>query len=1165
VDESEQKPLIENNREDYILRERKIRDEKCSAACGNLPTSYYERVKEERLGARTRRVDTRPDLRPQPFELIPSVTSDRGYVALHAMSGYGFGQSIILAEELAAFAAQSGCLAAGIADRFSLIGCVEFSRACKRQGVKPLIGATIELAEGGTILLYARSKRGYQALSTLISRCQLDQPRGYPLADWGVLARECRDLVCLTGGSGGPVDRNLIAGRYDQADRILDRLIEIFGSANTYVQIERSWLPWEHKVEPRLVELAERYRVNCVAATPITHPRREQFPAQDAVMCAHTLCRVEEVIGRKPPRHEDQPWVGEFPARALNAERYFKAASEFWELYGDRTEWIENTFLIAERIDEDVLPARTRLPALYENDDATLRQMVEVRAMAIYGADYRKHRRRLSFELDRIANLGFSRHFLVATDFCDWANENDIHYSGRGSVVDSAVAYVLGMSRIDAIRHKLHFDRFLPGDGTKRPDIDIDFESHRRDDIRNYLIQKFGVDHVGQVCAIGAYCTRGIIREIGKAMGLPDEAIGFLAKRLHGSVAPDQILSAIDRKPELRASNISKDRFRWVFRLAKDLMDVPRDIRCHSSGVVISDSPLWETVPVMQSASPCETEEGQQNLRLIQWDKRSAKYYFDKFDILCLRGQDVLSGTERRLRTSHPELDVQRLPVDDPETYRAFRSGELIGIPQSASPAMRQAHVRLRTENLDDASLVQAGIRPGVGGAVKINELIARRRGKPYTFLDPKFEEILGHTYGIIVFQEQVDLLLQTFAGYSGGEAEDIRDAIHKRRREDYGQRIREELIRRVRANGFGQLVAEQVFEYVAGFKGYGFAQGHALAFAEISIRSVYCQQNFPAEYFAALLSAQPAGYYGPCTIVNEARNRGVPILGPDVNRSYTDFRVEDVKSAIDPRVVFPNGGIRVGLSQVSGLSKETIKRIEDAITIHLSKETQVRFRSVFDFSQRVRPNRDELESLILSGAFDSVHPNRRALLWIVPEAMKLAGIPMSNQAELQLGYSEPPIPTEIEDFSVAEKAVYERRILSLDVSHHLMNFERERISSRGGLTTSYAKKVPPGMKGIVVGNPIRLRMPPTPSGKRVVFFDLEDETGLLNVTCFDDVYQRDGHAIVCSPYVTVIGESQDRDGHTAFLAHRVFPYRPILLSDRKVSLPITVADFLVG
>ena len=1153
-----QAPLIEDHTDD-VRPEKKIRDEKAAAACGAFSPQYYEQVAAERTvpSAQTRQVGTRPNWRKQSARLESSAS--QSYVPLHAQSGYAFGRSTMLAEEIAHFAAQAGCPAAAIADPFSLMGAVEFSRACLRHGVRPIIGAAFDLESGGEIVLIARSKRGYANLSQLITECQMDEPRGFPMATWERLHRWKEDLICLTGGDSGPLNRCLIARKYDEADALMQRFYAIY-QHNIAVEIERCYLPWHREVNHRLRELATHHGLLAVAGGRITHARPEHFPAQDVLVCANTLCLVEEVIGRKPPRADIQPPGTHLPRRDLNAERYFRTGAEMQELYADAPELLENTHILAERIDDDVLPARTRLPSLYPDDNHALREIVEMRAHAAYPKYDGRRRRRIEKEVERICRLGYASHFLVANDFCDWALDRGIQFSGRGSVVDSAVAYVLGFSRIDAIQHNLHFDRFLPDDGTKRPDIDIDFEARHRDGIRNYLIARYGADHVGQVCAIGAFCTRGIVREVGKALGIPNETLGFLAKRIHSKVPPDQIMDALDRKPELRGSSIPRERFQWVFRLAERLMDVPRDVRCHSSGVVISDQPLSHTVPVMWSASDCEVENQPENMRLIQWDKRSAKYYFDKFDILCLRGQDVLSGTQRRMRQVQPGFDVRQVPIDDPETYRTFRSGELIGIPQSASPAMRQAHIRIKTENLEDASLVQAGIRPGVGGAVKMNELIARRRGKPYSFSHPLLEEILGNTYGIIVFQEQVDQLLQGFCGYSSGQAEDIRDAIHKRRREDFGKQIREQLIDRVLKMGHSNAVAEQIFELVAGFKGYGFAQGHALAFAEISVRSVYCQQNFPAEYFAALLSAQPAGYYGPCTLVNEARNRGVLILPPDVNTSDREFTVEDVISPEDPKWTIPNGGVRVALSQVRDLSRPTLQRILD-----VPREPVGRFDSIFDFCKRVRPARNELEALILCGAFDALHPNRRALLWAVPKALSYGSTADDPNPCLPFGAEDMVVDASVEDFSVAERSVWERRILHLDVSQHLMGFERERIAHKGGITTQAARTLPHGEKAFVVGNPIRLRFPPTPSGKRVVFFDLEDETGLLNVTSFDETYQRDGHSIVCSPYVTVVGESQDRDGHIAFLASRVFPFRPGLLAERPAENPVGAGDFLMG
>lgn len=1188
--------LNENHSEEWSLQHRKIRDEKISAVIGALPTAYCERAARERREGTSEAV---PLL--QATKSKPRITAG-SYAPLHCLSGYAFGRSSMLAEELANYVCQHDCPAAAIADPHSLVGCVEFARACKSGGVKPLIGISVELPEGGEVVLIAKSKAGYVSLSRLVTACHLGEPRLFPLGSWERLQQHSEGLLCLTGGDGGPIDRLLVRRNRDAALEFTQRLIAIYGSENLFIEIERSYLPWQISVERQLLELAELTGTVPVAGGIVTHARRDHFAAQDVLLCAESLCLIDEVIGRKPRRDESQPQVQRLPERSLNAERFLHTPNEMAVLYADHPELLANTLRLAERCDDDVLPARTKLPQVFEDDDHALREIVNAEAFTAYGSKLTdKHRRRLSHEIDRINKLGFASHFLVAWDMCRFANEQNIGLSGRGSVVDSAVAYVLGLSRIDAIRHNLHFDRFLPESG-KRPDIDIDFEAKRRDDVRGYLVRKYGIERVGAVAAIGSYRTRGIVRQVGKVFGLPDETIGFLAKRIHGGVSANQLEAALEGRPELRGSQIPRERFRWVFDLAERLMDVPTHIGLHSSGVVVTEGPLCDTVPVTWSASFNAPESGDAgHLRMIQWDKRSAKHYFDKFDILCLRGQDVLGGVESRVRISNPDFSASRLDItDDPDVYRAMRSGELIGIPQSASPAMRQAHARLRTNDLHDASLVQAGIRPGVGGAVKMNELIARRRGKAYSFEHPDLEKILGITYGIIVFQEQVDQLLQTFCGFTSGEAEDTREAVHKRRKEEYGQEIKALIIGRVMQRGYSRLVAEQVFDYVSGFKGYGFAQGHALAFAEVSLRSVWMTQHFPSEYFASLLSAQPAGYYGPTTIANEARIRGVRMLSIDVCRSREKFEVESCADSVTGLVV-PNAAIRVGLMQLAGLSSRTRDRILECQSI-ATEQARLRtlqplrsvanenggvavatresdgqsgndippllpFGSVFDFAAKVEPNRDELEALILSGAFDSLHSNRRAMLWGIPNAQDYAKSMRSSGPNPFLPFDliEPELPTRIEDFSFEERAVYERAFLGLDVNQHLMAFERERVAAKGAASAADAQRLPAGRQAVVVGNPIRLRFPPTSSGKRVVFFDLEDETGLLNVTAFDDTYQRYGHAIVTSQYVTVRGNVQDRDGYPAFLATQAFPYKPTLGGRVRQRLPVGSADFLAG
>jgi error-prone DNA polymerase len=1113
-------------------------------AVGKPPEIRIRRLKDEKI-ALALGYGKEPDL--SHLRSAPKMAG----AALHALSGYAFGRATMFAAEIPAMAAERGYTAALLADRFSLAGAMEFVQTAKKVGIHPMIGATVELDIGGELVLVARNKDGYRSLSRLITECHLDEPRLYPLATFDRISRHAAGLLCLSGGDGGMVNRRLLQGDLDGAAATLDRLIGLFGRENVFVEIERSFLPWEIALNRRLLELAESRGVVPVAGGAILYAHPDHFPAQDTLVCIESLCLIEEVLGRKPPRDPTQPQVTYPPQRGLNAERYFRSLPELGMRFADHPDMVRNTMQVAERCSPDVLPHRTQLPPIADNEPEALREVALTGMLARYPRISRKLRKRIDDELERIIRLDYSGHFLVAWDMCDWAKQQGILWSGRGSVVDSVVAYCLGLSRIDAFEHNLFFDRFLPADGSKRPDIDIDFEAKYRDDVRNYLAKKYGERHVATVAAFGTYGTRGIVREVGKVMGIPEESLGYLAKRLHGSVSAERLDEEIDAKPELRNSNIPRERFRWVFRLAETMTDLPRNARAHSSGVVISRDPICDTVPVQHS--------GIEDVKIIQWDKRSAKRCFDKFDVLCLRGNDVLGNTQRQIRTEDPSFDVVKLPLDDDETFRTMRAGKLIGVPQSASPAMRQAHMRIKTANLKDAAIVQAGIRPGVGGAVKLNELIARRHGKPYSFSHPILRQILEPTYGIVVFQEQIDRLLQDFGGYTSDEAEEIREAIHKQRRDQYVERIHTQVIGKIRANGFSPEVAQDVYEHVAVFQGYGFAEGHALAFAEISIRSIWCQQNFPAEYFSALLDAQPAGYYGPCTLANEARIRGVKVLPPDVNRSGLGFTVEDVLSEEDPKLIFPKGGIRTSLRQISGIAEETRERI-------VARRMDGPFASFYEFVARVTPPRDELERLVLCGALDPLWPNRRAMLWAIPQAYEHAVMIASMAGALPLLLIEPEMPRGVADFTVAEKAIRERLILDMDVERHLMAFERPRVLARGGRTAAEASVMRENEKAFVVGNPIRLRFPPTSSGRRVMFFDLEDESGLLNVTCFDDVYQRDGHTVICSPYVTLWGTAQHRDDHVAFLAQRIYPFRPSLDKQIRESegVPVGVGDFLM-
>jgi error-prone DNA polymerase len=1042
-------------------------------------------------------------LRPKRASIsFPETAKEERVVHLHCLSAYSFGRSAIKAEDIPVLARLNRMPAVALTDYFSLTGVVDFCRTAKTLGVKPIIGATLEIDAGGQIVLLAKNHDGYRNLSRLITHCHLHHERLFPLFELESYREQTDGIVCLTGGHNGPINRLLIHKDMASAKRLLNKLRERF---ETYVEIEQTFQPWEIAVNRSLIELAKSCDITAVAGGPITHAARDEFEAQDAMICVETLCTVEEVMGRKPRRSE-------WPERSINSERYFRSPEEARDLFDPAL--LEASYDLSQEFIDDPLPPRPNFPAFCNKPETLLRETVIKNAQKLYPHITVEHKYRINGELDRVCELGYASHFLAIWEACRWAKSEGISYSARGSAVDSAIAYCLELTRIDAIKHNLHFDRFLPDDGSKKPDIDVDFEAARRDDVRNFLGRRYGKENVATVAAIATYQGRGIVRMVGKALMIPEETLGYLAKRLHGSIGGRRLEEGIKQRPELRDSGIPIERFNLLFKLAETIDGLPRHIGAHSSGVVITDTPICETVPVMES--------GREGVQIIQWDKYSAKHFFNKLDILCLRGHDVISHATDELNKSHKEFAVDEVPMEDPGIFDYFKRGDLVGIPQGASPAMRQAHIRLRTENIHDVSLVQAGIRPGVGGAVKINELIRRRRsGDKRHFSHPLFEAILGLSYGIIVFQEQVDQLLQAFCGYSPGEAEDIREGIHKQRAESWGDDVKSAIVRRCIERGFSETVAAEVLELVSGFKGYGFAQGHALAFADLSIRCVYCQQQYPAEYFAALLSSQPAGYYGPGTIANEARNKGVRILPIDVNASENFFCVRQ-------------DAIRVGLMQQFGLSKPTRDRILSA---------RRPFSSICDFCRRTSPNADELENLILSGALDSLHSNRRELLWAIPQTLEYMHAAGTGGL---CSTPEPKVFEGIQDFSAYEKAVLERSMLGLDIEKHLMAYERGRIRAKSGLTCAQAREeLHDGQPALVVGHAMRLRFPPTASGRRIVFFDLEDETGMLNVTVFDETYQRDGHAIICSPFVTLRGIAQERDGHMAFLAQRVFPYTP--------------------
>ncbi|MCR4398580.1 MAG: DNA polymerase III subunit alpha, partial [Firmicutes bacterium] len=727
-----------------------------------------------------------------------------------------------------------------------------------------------------------------------------------------------------------------------------------------------------------------------------------------------------------------------------------------------------------------------------------------------------------------------------------------------GSAADSAVAYCLGITEVDSIARGLLFERFMSIERAQKPDIDIDFDARHRDDVAGYAYEKYGADKVASVCTYNTYQARSAVRDVGKALGFSEEDTDRIAKRLP-YIHADEIRRAMSRLPELRDLGLDPAKFDCMMEVCEKIAGFPRFLGTHLGGIVISRRPITDLTPLQMAAK---------GVVVAQFDKDDVEELgLIKLDLLSLRmlsavgnSLDMINGgsagsggggVPRRgdVGGGRPPLEYEGIPVDDEESYRMIREGRTVGVFQLESPAQRALQGRLGADRFEDLVASVALIRPGPILGNMVEPYIARRTGlEPVRYIDSRLKPILGKTYGVVLFQEQVIQIATAVAGFTPGESDRLRRVMTHSRSKREMDEIGEVFIEKAMGNGTPRHVAEKVFSYIVGYAGYGFCEAHAAAFATTAAKTAYLARHHPAEFFAAILSNQPMGYYPPETIAVEARRRGVRILGPCVNRSGKGFTVEDGDGS-GTGVPTATGGsvraIRVSLGCVRDMTGQALDRIVEA-------RRERPFTSLEDFCRRVRAPRNVVENLVLCGAFDSIEPNRRSLLWKVSGALAAAH-PLLEGREGRgdtPARGETPAPcASIPDFSVAEKIAYEYRVLGIAVSGHPMAILRERLNAEGILSSADVSSGKAGTLVRVAGLPIRPHRPPTRSGRIVVFVSLEDEFGLVDVTIFENVYQECGQVIFTDPAppLIVAGRLERRGAGMSVTARRVEPLRMAL------------------
>ena len=991
-------------------------------------------------------------------------------------------------EELAIRASELGYEAVALTDHDGVYGSLEFALAAKAFGVRPITGAEVTLADGSHVTLLVESATGYANLCRLLTAAHAgtrapgkEQERLDPALAQEELERRNEGLVCLSGCA-----RNGLAVRNPNAAA---RLAQALGRDRFFVELQRPFERGDTRRNATLRELAEALGVATVATGDVHAHTRGRTSLQDVLVAVGNRTSLD----------------GCEAERRGNRESFLRPPAEVADLFPHDRDAVARTAELAERLEFDLTEdLGYRYPDFSENGEPAIVQLKrvcdETFATRYSGSNghKKKARARLDEELKLIDELGLAGFFLLHWEVLELARELAVEVRGRdsprstlppgrgrGSSVGSIVCYLTGLSHVDPVAAGLSLGRFLNREMASVPDIDLDFPRDIREKLLPAVSDKYGREHAALVAAFPTYNARGAIRDVGKALGLPHAELERLARITDGNPrrVADEVASLPDAETKLRSP-----RWRAFCELCREIGGLPRNASQHPGGMVISSRPLVELVPVMPAAMA-----GRQ---LVQWDKDScADAGFLKIDLL---GLGMLSAVEECVeliaaRQTEP-LDLSRIPLDDPDVFGDIQRADTVGVFQIESRAQMQSLLRTRPENLDDLTVQVALVRPGPIQGKAVHPYIEHRQrlredpGFVPPADHPLLAEPLQDTLGVVVFQDQVLEVAMALAGFSVGEAEGLRRAMSRKRSQEAIEAYRGRFIEGATQKGVDAATADMVYDKLAGFSGFGFPKSHAAAFGLLAYQSTWLRHHFPGEFLAALLNAQPMGFYPSSSLVRDAQRRGVEVLPVDVNRSAATCALE-------------GDAVRIGLEYIQSLGEPGAKAVVE------ERERRGPFIGVRELAQRLELGHDRLEVLVASGACDELG-ERRQLLWELGLAFRPATVPGTGGEARQLTLS---LDQAAETPALPEQTPWERmladyRLTSLSVGTHPLALLRSRLPGEV-VPSNELGNHPHGRRIAVAGLAVARQRPATANG--VVFMLLEDEFGQVNLIVPPPVYQR--------------------------------------------------------
>jgi DNA polymerase-3 subunit alpha len=1043
------------------------------------------------------------------------------FVHLHVHSEYSILDGACRIPDLATRAAELEMPAVALTDHGSLAGAVELYREAGKAGVKPIVGCEVYVADDrraqqkgyAHLTLLAESNEGYANLIKLASAGYLEGYYYKPRVDWELLSSHSAGLIALSGCLSGRVCKALENGNPSQAEKEIAQLRDIFGADSTYLEIQDAGLEVQKQINVDLAKLSQTTGLPLVATGDVHYLRHEDARAHEALLCIQSGDSLAN-----PNR-----W------RFDTDQFYFKTPVEMAQDFAAYPEAVARTLEIAERCTVTMELGRILLPKYPVPDDRDafdyLVELCEKGLQKRYGSVTPELQERLKFELKTIREMGFADYFLIVWDFISFAKRNGIGVGpGRGSAAGSLVAYSLEITDIDPIKYDLLFERFLNPGRKSMPDIDIDFSVHGRDQVINYVAEKYGRDRVAQIITFGTMMARAAVRDAGRVLDIPYGTVDKIAKLI-----PEGPKVYLDdcMKPgaELKKAYDEDEIARQVVDLARPLEGLVRQDSIHAAGVVIGDRPLTEYVPLQQKGADQElvTQFAMEDVEALG---------LLKMDFLGLRNLDVIDKAVELIGG----VDITKIPLDDRKTYEMLQRGESTGVFQFESSGMREALRQVKPTEFEDLIALVALYRPGPMGYIPV---YGRRKAgaEQVSYLDARLEAITGLTYGICIYQEQYMEIAKQLAGFTPAEADDLRKAIGKKIHSLMAS-LKDKFLEGCAKNEITPAVANQLWKDMEQAQDYSFNKSHAACYGLIAYRTAYLRANWPAEYMAALISSVMNTKDKVPFYVAACDELGIEVLPPDVNSSAHDFAVVE-------------GKIRFGLNAVKNVGEGAVRSIIAA------REEGGPFTSIWDFCERVDPqlvNKRALESLVKCGALDSTGATRRGMWEALESALSWGG---QQQADRLAGQGsifdlgdEPSqsrprhhAPLATEEWEKNERLSYEKESLGLYVSEHPLDGVRASLRKKTDCPIAELERRRDGEVVTVGGIVGALKNLTTKKGEPMVFMRLDDLSGSVETVVFNSVYAAARDILEADRVLVLKGRVDHKEGETKLIAIEVVPF----------------------